>query len=234
MDLGKYIDDQLTKIRKIKADYDNKAEQITKTQSSEWTTFYSVPVKLSTEQIADNITLGREAIGMLMEECEAKINQVIKETEETLAGEKKKAIQAYAAAEPVPTDEQLRRVEQLKAEYGVGSTMILATFVDDMKFHVENETVYAYSYYLLAKDVMSKDPESERMLQDIYLKLFPQIPIQASVLKNVEDYINVFRSNVILFKFSVATPVKTQEEQIARIRMKRELAEMGAIDRLMQ
>lgn len=234
MDLGKYIDDQLTRIRKISSTYNTKAEELEKKQSKEWGDVLGMPVHLTTEQIANNIAIGRELVGKLFEERDAEIEKVIKETEEKLAEQKKVAIQDCVAAEPVPTDEQLRRVEHLRAEYGVGESMITADFISDMNFHVANETVSAYSYYLLAKSVMQKTPENERMLQDTYTKLFPQIAEKASALKNVEDYINVFRSNVILFKFSIATPVQTQEEQIARIRMKRELAELGAINQLVQ
>lgn len=234
MDLGKYIDSQLTEIRSISAKCEAKIEEIKKKQSSGWTEMYGVPIHLSTEQIAANEPTVREAIGKIMEERDKEIEKIIQETEEKLAEEKKRAIQACAAAEPVPTDEQLRRVEQLKTEYGVGESMILAKFIEDMDFHVTNGTVYAYSYYLLARTVMQKTPESERKLQEIYIKLFPSIPERAAELKSVEDYINVFRSNIILFKFSVASPVQSQEEQIARIRMKRELAELGAINQLPQ
>lgn len=227
MGLLKYVDEQITKIRQTKKRYDEAIEKVNKSYSSEYALYGGIQVHLSPERVEANKATGREIVGKLLEECEAEVQKIIQETEETLAAEKKKAIQAYIAAEPVPTDEDFRRVEQLKEEYSIGNGAVnVGKLTADMNFHVENETVYAFAYYLLAKRTMQKTPESESILQESYIKLFPQIQVKADELKAVEDAIKVFRSQVILYRFAVNESISFEDS----VRMKCELQALGYYD----
>lgn len=227
MDLLKYIDTQLSKIRQTKKKYDEAIEKVNKSYASEYALYGGIQVHLSPEQVEVNKANGREIVGKLLEERDAEVQKIIQETEEALAAEKKKAIQAYTAAEPVPTDEDFRRVEQLKDEYSIGENSVnVGTLTADMNFHVENETVYAFAYYLLAKKSMQKTPETEKMLQETYIRLFPQIQVKADELKNVEDAIKVFRSQVILYKFATNENISFAES----VSMKCELQSLGYYD----
>mgnify|MGYP007007441569 CR=1 FL=1 len=229
MDLLKYIDTQLSRIRQTKKKYDEAIEKVNKSYSSEYVLYGGIQVHLSPEQIEVNKANGREIVGKLLEERDAEVQKIVQETEETLAIEKKRAIQVYAAAEPVPTDEDFRRVEQLKEEYSISGDMVnVGKLTADMDFHVENETVYAFAYYLLAKRTIQKTPESERILQETYTKIFPQIQVKADELKAVEDAIKVFRSQVILYKFAANENVSFEES----VRMKVELQSLGYYENL--
>lgn len=231
MDLGKYIDEKITSLRKVHVDYQEAMEKITKHYSSEWVTMRNTPIHISPEAVAANEGIGREIAGKLIEERDAEIDKIIKEAEDTLAAEKKKAIQEYAAAEPVPTDEQLRRVDQLRSEYTVGGIFTMTKFKDEMDFHVENETVYAYPYYLLARGQLTDSLDDQERLNRIYNTLFPQITEKAAALKSVEEWIKVFRTQVILFRFSFEGDTMGQ---LDKIRLKLELQDMGTANQLAQ
>lgn len=231
MNLASYIDDQLTKIRKTYKNYEDKAEEIKKKYSSEWIEMYGTPVHISPERVNENIQIGREVVGKLFEECDTEIGKIIKETEDTIAAEHKKAIQAYVASEPVPTDEQLKRVEQLRSEYHIGGVFATMKFMNDMDFHVKNETVYAYPYYLIAKGVLSDDIENKTRLNNIYMSLFPEIQKKADELKTVEELNNLFKTQVIIFKFNTKGEAMDLME---RIKLKLELQDMGTISQLPQ
>jgi hypothetical protein len=145
MDYIKFIDEQMTKIRQITKNYDDMIAKVKNEYSKEYAMYGSIQVHLSDDRIEANKQTGRELVGGLMEECNAEVQKVITETEERLATEKKKAIQEYAVAEPVPTDEDFRRVEHLKSEYAIVDGVVTLNFMDDMKFNVNNGTVWAYA-----------------------------------------------------------------------------------------
>lgn len=227
MDLLVYIDSKLSRIRQTKKKYDEAIEKVNKSYASEYAFYGGIQVHLSPEQVEVNKANGREIVGKLLEERDAEVQKIVQEAEETLSAEKKKAIQEYVASEPVPTDEDFRRVEQLKDEYSNGeNTVNVAKLTADMNFHVENETVYAFAYYLLAKKSMQKTPDAERVLQETYIRLFPQIQVKAAELKAVEDAIKVFKSQVILYKFAANENISFEES----VNMKCELQSLGYYD----
>ncbi|MBO4998179.1 MAG: hypothetical protein J6D02_09300 [Lachnospira sp.] len=232
MDLLKYVDSQITSIRQTKIRYEKVIEDIKKKSASEYGTFGGILIKYDAEQIAANkVQAEATIIKQLYIELDKEIEKIIAETEATLALEKKKAIQEYAAAEPLPTTDDFNRIEQLKLDYGVrgdDGNIITGQFLIDMNFHIENETVFAFAYYLLAKKVMVRNPENEQMLQDIYLKLFPVIQKKADELKKVEDAINVFRSQVIIYKMDSNENLSFAES----VAMKVELQSLGYYDRI--
>jgi hypothetical protein len=177
---------------------------------------------LSDEKIEANKQIGRELVGAMIAERNEEVQNVINETEERLAAEKKKTIQEYAAAEPVPTDEDFRRVEYLKGEYGLIDGAVTLKFMDDMKFNVDNGTVWAYAYYLIAKK-SSNAKDNEGVLQDAFNTMFPQIQAKADDLKAVEDAINLFRSQIILYQFATTENISFAQS----IAWKGALAETG-------
>lgn len=95
--------------------------------------------------------LGRDVVNQMNAEYRAEVEKLIQEATEFIATVKKKAVQDLTAAEPLPTDVQLRMAEQIKKEYTTNGNAIAVDravkFQDDMNFHVENETVKAYPYY---------------------------------------------------------------------------------------
>lgn len=232
MDLLKYVDNQVTKIRQTKIRYDKVVEDVKKKATSEYGTFGGISIKYDAEQVAVNKSQGETVIHQLYAECDKEIEKIITETETTLVAEKKRVIQEYAAAEPVPTTDDFNRIEQLKLDYGVSSDNAIATgrLVLDMNFHVENETVFAFAYYLLAKKVLVKTPENEQLLQDTYLKLFPIIQQKADELDAVEDAIKVFKSEVILYKMASNENLSCAES----VSMKVELESLGYYERLQE
>jgi hypothetical protein len=222
MDFTKYIDDQMTKIRQITKRYDDMAEKVSKEYSKEYAMYGTVQVHLSDDKIEANKQTGRELVGALIAERDQEVRKVINETEERLAAEKKKIIQEYAAAEPVPTDEDFRRVEYLKSEYAITDGSVTLKFMDDMKFNVDNGTVWAYAYYLIAKK-SSSAKDNEGVLQDAFNTMFPQLQVKADDLKAVENAINLFRSQVILYHFSTNDNISCAQS----IAWKAALAETG-------
>jgi hypothetical protein len=73
-----------------------------------------------------------------------------------------------------------------------------------------------------------KNPENNSLLQNAYLKLFPTIQEKADELKIVEDAINVFRSQVILYKMASNENISFAES----VAMKVELESLGYYARL--
>jgi hypothetical protein len=222
MDYIKFIDEQMTKIRQITKNYDDMIAKVKNEYSKEYAMYGSIQVHLSDDRIEANKQTGRELVGGLMEERNAEVQKVITETEERLAAEKKKAIQEYATAEPVPTDEDFRRVEYLKSEYAIVDGVVTLNFMDDMKFNVNNGTVWAYAYYLIAKQSNSAK-NNKSLLQDAFNTMFPKVQEKADVMKTVEDAINLFRSQVILYQFSTNENISFAQS----IAWKTALAETG-------
>jgi hypothetical protein len=201
MNYMNFIDEQMTKVWQITKSYDDVIGKVKDEYSKEYAMYGTIQVHLSDDKIEANKQTGRELVGKLIEERNAEVQKIFTETEERLAMEKKKAIQEYASAEPVPTEEDIRRVEHLKSEYKIIGNAVSMKFMDDMKFHVDNGTVWAYAYYLIAKDSDSAD-SNKSLLQDMFNTMFPQIQERADDLKTVEDAINLFKSQVILYQFS--------------------------------
>ena len=127
---------------------------------------------------------------------------------------KKSAIQDLTAAEPVPTDIQLRMAEQIKKEYRNGNNALsldrVKQFEADMNYHVENETVKAYPFYLAAKDLFPDNGGNADILNAAYMKLFPA------------------------HKLDTITAINSEADQLEVIRLKEELASLGEIGSLNQ
>lgn len=236
--LKKYLDGVINDIRTLYVKTQEHIQDIQKKATSEWTTVYSVPVHMTPEQQAANAAVMQDAANKLNQEYREAAEKAIQEAADTIATVKKAAIQDLAAAEPVPTDVQLRMAEQIKKEYGSGSKALpvdrAKQFEVDMNFHVENETVKAYPFYLAAKDLFPDDGNNANILESIYGKLFPAIAEKQAVLDGINECERFFKAAVITHKLDTIAAVTTEADQFEVIRMKQELQELGAIGTLNQ
>lgn len=235
--LKKYLDGVIDDIRTLYVKTQEKLQEIQKKASSEWTTVYNIPVHMTPEQQATNVAVMQDAANKLNQEYRESVEKMILEAEDTLKTIKKTAIQDLTAAEPVPTDVQLRMAEQIKKEYSSGNNALsldrVKQFETDMNYHVDNETVKAYPFYLAAKDLFPDDGNNADILNTIYNKLFPEIAEKQAVIDGIEECERFFRAAIITHKFdTISNP--TEADQLEMIRMKLELNELGKIGNLNQ
>jgi len=235
--LKRYLETTMNDIRTLYLVTQEKIAEVKKQSNSEWTKIYNTPVRMTPEQQASMAELGRDVVNQMNAEYRAEVEKLIQEATEFIATVKKKAVQDLTAAEPLPTDVQLRMAEQIKKEYTTNGNAIAVDravkFQDDMNFHVENETVKAYPYYLVAKEVFPDDANNRELLDSVYLKIFPEFAERKAALKEIEECERFFKASVIIHKFDTITN-PTEVDQLEMIRMKRELNELGAIDKLNQ
>jgi len=235
--LKRYLETTMNDIRTLYLVTQEKIAEVKKQSNSEWTKIYNTPVRMTPEQQASMAELGRDVVNQMNAEYRAEVEKLIQEATEFIATVKKKAVQDLTAAEPLPTDVQLRMAEQIKKEYTTSGNAIAVDravkFQDDMNFHVENETVKAYPYYLVAKEVFPDDANNRELLDSVYLKIFPEFAERKAALKEIEECERFFKASVIIHKFDTITN-PTEVDQLEMIRMKRELNELGAIDKLNQ
>ncbi|MCD8042444.1 MAG: hypothetical protein LUH10_05210 [Tannerellaceae bacterium] len=225
--INKIAENALDEMRKIYKRYQDGMQKITNAYSKEWKVIGGIQFRLSDEAVSKNIEIGQEINGQLKQEYTEAIQKIIDDTEETLATAKKKAIQDKTAAEPVPTEEDLRRVEQLRNRYSHSGVLNQMDFNIDIAFHVENETVQAYAYYLLGKEQSRGDEETEQKLNEVYNKLFPEIAVKDAIVKEVEEAIRQFRIGVILFTFGTDETLNTPEGNFRSISLKVQLNDLG-------
>lgn len=230
--LKKYLSGVIDDIRMLYVKTQEQVQEIQKKAGSEWTTVYSVPVHMTPEQQAANAAVMRDAANKLISNYQEAVEKAVQEALDFVATVKKTAIQELTAAEPVPTDVQLRMVEQIKKEYSSGSKALpvdkVKQFEADMNFHVENETVKAYPFYLAAKDLFPDDGNNTSILDSIYGKLFPAIADKQAVVDGIEECERWFRAAVIIHKLdTISNP--TEADQLEIIRLKLELNDLGAI-----
>ena len=235
--LKRYLETTMNDIRTLYLVTQEKIAEVKKQSNSEWTKIYNTPVRMTPEQQASMVELGRDVVNQMNAEYHAEVEKLIQEATEFIATVKKKAVQDLTAAEPLPTDVQLRMAEQIKKEYTSNGNAIVidraVKFQDDMNFHVENETVKAYPYYLVAKEVFPDDANNRELLDSVYLKIFPALAEKKAALKEIEECERFFKASVIIHKFDTITN-PTEVDQFEMIRMKQELEELGAIDKLNQ
>ena len=235
--LKRYLENTMNDIRTLYLVTQEKIAEVKKQSNSEWTKIYNTPVRMTPEQRANMAALGRDVINQMNAEYRAEVEKLIQEATEFIATVKKKAVQDLAAAEPLPTDVQLRMAEQIKKEYTTNGNAIAVDravkFQDEMNFHVENETVKAYAYYLVAKELFPDDANNREMLDSVYMKIFPEVALRTAALKEIEECERFFKASVIIHKFDTITN-PTEVDQLEMIRMKSELNELGAIDKLNQ
>lgn len=232
--MKKYLEKVIEDIRSKYVKTQEALQDIQKKANSEWTTVYSIPVHMTPEQQEATAGVMREAANQLLAAYREDVEKLVQEATDTIAAEKKVIIQALTAAEPVPTDVQLRMAEQIKKEYGSNGNALsldrVKQFESDMNYHVDNETVKGYPYYLVAVELF---PGNAEILDEVYAKLFPAIPEKKAALADVEECERFFKTAVIIHKFdTISNP--TEADQLEMIRMKQELAELGAIDKLSQ
>lgn len=200
--LKKYLSGVIDDIRTLYVKTQEQVKEIQKKAGSEWTTVYSVPVHMTPEQQAANAAVMQDAANKLISNYQEAVEKAVQEALDFVATVKKTAIQELTAAEPVPTDVQLRMAEQIKKEYGSGSKALpvdrVKQFEADMNFHVENETVKAYPFYLAAKDLFPDDGNNTSILDSIYGKLFPAIAEKQAVLDGINECERWFRAAVII------------------------------------
>lgn len=235
--LKKYLESVMNDIRALYIATQEKVHELKKQSKSEWTTVYSVPVHMTPEQQAANAAVMQDAANRLNTEYKEAVEKMVQEAFDFVATVKKAAIQDLTAAEPFPTDVQLRMVEQIKKEYSSGNNALsldrVKQFESDMNYHVENETVKAYPFYLAAKDLFPDDGSNADILNSVYLKLFPAIAEKQAVVDGIEDCERYFKAAVICYKFdTVREP--TEADQLEMIRMKQELNDLGEIGKLNQ
>lgn len=193
--LKKYLDSVIDDVRKLYVKTQEQIQEVQKKAQSGYSSFYNIPVRLTAEQAESQEQIGRDIANKIMADYREALEKQIQETENTITIIKKAAIQDFAAAEPVPTDLQLRMVEQIKKEYSADKGGLLLTqvkkFEDEMNYHVDNETVKGYPYYLAAKDLFPDDANNVEILNGIYMKLFPVLAEKKPLLmalKNVKGF----------------------------------------------
>lgn len=235
--LKKYLENTINEIRTLYVATQEKIAEVQKQSNSEWTKIYNIPVRMTAEQQANMATLGRDAVNQMNAEYHSEVEKLIQEATEFVGVVKKKAIQDLIAAEPVPTDVQLRMAEQIKKEYTINGNAIAVDravkFQDDMNFHVENETVKAYPYYLAAKEIFPDDTGNSELLDSVYLKIFPELAERKAALNEIEECERFFKTSVIIHKFDTITD-PTEVDQLEMIRLKQELADLGGISQVNQ
>ena len=107
-------------------------------------------------------------------------------------------------------------------------------FEADMNYHVENETVKAYPFYLAAKDLFPDNGGNADILNAAYMKLFPAITEKQSVLDEIGECERFFRAAIITHKLDTITAINSEADQLEVIRLKEELASLGEIGKLNQ
>ena len=236
--LKKYLDGVIDDIRTLYIKTQEKLREIQKKANSEWTTVYNVPVHMTPDQQAANAAVMQDAANKLNQEYKEAVEKAIQEATDAIATIKKSAIQDLTAAEPVPTDIQLRMAEQIKKEYRSGNNALsldrVKQFEADMKYHVENETVKAYPFYLAAKDLFPDNGGNADILNAAYMKLFPAITEKQSVLDEIGECERFFRAAIITHKLDTITAINSEADQLEVIRLKEELASLGEIGKLNQ
>lgn len=236
--LKKYLDGVIDDVRTLYIKTQEKVQEIQKKANSEWITVYSVPVHMTLEQQAANAAVMQDAANKLNQEYKEVTEKAVQEATDFLATVKKTAIQDLTAAEPVPTDVQLRMAEQIKKEYSNGNNALsldrVKQFEADMNYHVENETVKAFPFYLAAKDLFPNNGSNADILNAAYMKLFPAITEKQAVLAEVEECERFFRAAIITHKLDTITAINSEADQLEVIRLKEELASLGEIGKLNQ
>lgn len=235
--LKKYLDGVIDDIRTLYVKTQETIQNIQKQSNSEWTKAYSIPVHMTPEQQERMKELGRDAANKAMQEYREAAEKLIQEATDHIANVKKAAIQDLTAAEPVPTDIQLRMAEQIKKEYSTDGNVLsldrVKQFERDMNYHAENETVKAYPYYMAAKDIFGDSGSNAEILNAVYNKLFPDIAAKQAVVDGINELEAFFKTAVICHKFDTIQ-VATEADQLEMIRMKEELQQLGTIGKLNQ
>lgn len=235
--LKTYLEGVIDDIRTNYIEAQEKIQEIQKAANIEYDWYGSTPVRLDSNGIAAKKQRGRDAANEKMQEYRKKAEKLIQEATDHIANVKKAAIQDLTAAEPVPTDVQLRMAEQIKKEYSTDGNVLsldrVKQFESDMNYHVENETVKAYPYYLAAKDIFGDTGSNAEILNTVYNKLFPDIAAKQAVVDGINELEAFFKTAVICHKFDTIQ-VATEADQLEMIRMKEELQQLGTIGKLNQ
>lgn len=235
--LMKYLNGVIEEIRTLYVKTQEQIQEVRKKSLSTWNTFYNTLVKLTPEQAESQEQIGRDVVNKIMAEYHDALDKLIREAEDTIATVKKAAIQDFTAAEPVPTELQLRMMEQIKKEYATDKDGLNLTqvkkFEDAMNYHVDNETVKAYPYYLAAKDLFPDDANNAEILNGVYMRLFPALTERQAVIDGIAECEKFFKTAVICHKMDTISNA-TEADQFETIRMKQELAALGTIDKLNQ
>ncbi len=220
---------KLDEIRNVHSKYSEAIAKVQAEASKEWIEKYGMPMHISPEAVERNKENAREFVGELMKEYKDTIQRLVDEGEATLSGEKRIAIQEYAAAEHVPTQDDLNRMEVLKREYNTKGIFDENKFMFDCDFHMENQTVFAYPYYLMALERVKEkgDEAAQKALNDKYVQLYPELGSKAAALDTVEAQIRAFRIGVINFRFDTEEVLKTHEGWEESVRLKGQLLELG-------
>lgn len=199
--LKKYLDSVIDDVRKLYVKTQEQIQEVQKKAQSGYSSFYNIPVRLTAEQAESQEQIGRDVANKIMAEYREALEKLIQETENTITIIKKAAIQDFTAAEPVPTDLQLRMVEQIKKEYSADKGGLLLTqvkkFEDEMNYHVENETVKGYPYYLAAKDLFPDDANNAEILNGVYMKLFPALVEKKAAIDGIEECERFFKTAIL-------------------------------------
>lgn len=235
--LQKYLNGVIDDMRNLYVNTQQQCEELRKQADKDWAYFGTSLMKLTENQKAGAAAIAQDAVNKLMQDYREKIDQLMQEAENFIAEVKKAAVQDLVAAEPVPTDVQLRMVDQIKREYhqtGKNELNLVEVrkFENAMNYHVENGTVKAYPYYLAALE-MFPEKANDDILDNIYKKLFPAVEEKKAVFAGIEECERFFKTSVICHKMDTISP-ETAVDQLEIIRMKQELAALGTIDKLNQ
>ena len=235
--LKKYLNGVIDDIRTLYVKTQEQIQKVQETAKSGYSHFYNMPVRLTAEQAETQKQIARDVANKIMAEYKETLEKFIRDAEDTIASVKKAAIQDFVAAEPVPTELQLRMVDQIKKEYSADrgglSLVQVKKFESALNYHTDNETIKAYPYYLAAKDLFPDDANNTEILAGIYMKQFPTLAEKKAVIDGIEECERFFKTAVICHKMDTIANA-TEVDQLEVIRMKQELAALGTIDQMNQ
>ena len=235
MNYQEYAEKTLQEITAVKEKYGRQAAEIERKSKQKYgEPLYGLPVHYTQEQIEANIIKGRELIEAAAENLDKELTDIFQTAYKALDSEYKKAFQAKAAAEPTPTAEDLARVELLKRDYRLKGRkpiddILLDDFINGMREHMENNTVFAYPYYLVAKAEVAENKAVENVINSYYDSLFPKAAEAVKELAKITKAADTIKTEEILHTLNTKGDKLSLVE---RVSLKTQLADMGTINRL--
>ena len=229
--LKKYLEGAINDIRTLYVTYQKKFDELEHEGHAEYTMMGIYQIHLSDEQQRQRAEQARNIGNQLMEEYRDAEKKAVEEVETFLAELKKEAVQELTAAEPVPTENQLTMIDMIRREYtvpeGAALDMVKARkFEQELNFHVDNETVKAFPYWCVAKEIFPETESSAAILNDMYDRIFPDVAEKRKQLEMIEHHERWFKAAVIGHKMDTMTR-ETEVDNLEIIRMKSELFDLG-------
>lgn len=230
MDIKQYAEQQAKKVDEIFNKHYEDSQLIMKEAEKTTKVIGRETVELPTETVVGNIAIAKNTIVTLKQQRDEDIQKIIDETNAVIGEQLKKAAQEYYAAEPIPTEDDLKRVSIIKDQYLKGNA-VQPKFFEDMEYHVENQTVKAYPFYLVATEIVSDTDFSTRnYLNEALTRIFPELTEKAAALAELTEAQNIVRAAFLKNRMEYDKDYTSIES----ISMKQELYRMGRIAEINQ